>query len=142
MIPSRVVCIIDSLRPLSTAPCPCKICGGPATPWSRRFHESCEEVHGVRLSLSGVPIYYRRCADCKFLFTDAFDDWNTEQFKTYLLITMNTNSSIPTIRSRGRERTPNMWQAYGEQLKEKRASSILAAATICFAGYCVTRAFR
>jgi hypothetical protein len=85
VIPSRIVCMIENLKPLSTAPCPCKICGGPAAPYGVvDFHKSCEEARGVRLSLSGVPIYYRRCADCKFLFTDAFDDWSTEQFKTYL----------------------------------------------------------
>jgi hypothetical protein len=73
------------LKPLSIAACPCKICGGPAALYGVvDFHKSCEEARGVRFSLSGVPIYYRRCANCKFLFTDAFDDWNTEQFKTYI----------------------------------------------------------
>jgi SAM-dependent methyltransferase len=28
-----------------------------------------------------VPIYYYRCSDCKFVFTEAFDNWSTEQFK-------------------------------------------------------------
>jgi 2-polyprenyl-6-hydroxyphenyl methylase/3-demethylubiquinone-9 3-methyltransferase len=45
------------------------------------FHKSCAEARGVRLPLSGVPIYYRRCATCGFLFTDAFDCWNDDQFK-------------------------------------------------------------
>jgi hypothetical protein len=73
------------LKPASTAVCPCKICGGPAALYGVvDFHKSCNEMRGVRFSLSGVPIYYRRCADCKFLFTDAFDDWNDEQFKTYI----------------------------------------------------------
>jgi hypothetical protein len=31
-----------------------------------------------------VPVYYRRCAECKFLFTDAFDDWSIEEFKTHI----------------------------------------------------------
>ncbi len=31
-----------------------------------------------------VPIYYRRCAKCGFLFTDAFDDWSGEQFKQHI----------------------------------------------------------
>jgi 2-polyprenyl-6-hydroxyphenyl methylase/3-demethylubiquinone-9 3-methyltransferase len=39
---------------------------------------------GKRLALSGVPIYYRRCTGCGFLFTDAFDDWDAEQFKLYI----------------------------------------------------------
>jgi SAM-dependent methyltransferase len=31
-----------------------------------------------------VPIYYRRCDRCHLLFTDAFDDWTVEQFKTHV----------------------------------------------------------
>jgi hypothetical protein len=77
--------IIDSLKPVSDAAIPCKICGGPAALRGVvDFHKSCEEVRGVRLPLSGVAIYYRRCAACEFLFTDAFDDWSDEQFKKYI----------------------------------------------------------
>jgi hypothetical protein len=77
--------MIDSLKPASVTPQPCKVCAGPAALWGVvDFHKSCEEARGIRFSLSGVPIYYRRCANCKFLFTDAFDDWNTEQFKTHI----------------------------------------------------------
>ena len=77
--------MIDSLRPVSTAACPCKICGSAAALYGVvDFNKSCEEPRGVRFALSGVPIYYRRCADCKFLFTDAFDDWSADQFKAYI----------------------------------------------------------
>jgi hypothetical protein len=75
----------NHLKPASTAACPCKICGGPAALYGVvDFHKSCNEMRGVRFSMSGVPIYYRRCANCEFLFTDAFDDWSDEQFKTYI----------------------------------------------------------
>jgi methyltransferase family protein len=77
--------MLEGLRPVSTATCPCKICGAPAALYGVvDFHKTCEEARGVRFDLSGVPIYYRRCSDCKFLFTDAFDDWTTEQFKTFI----------------------------------------------------------
>ena len=77
--------MIASLRPVSPAPVPCKICGGAAALYGVvDFNKSCEELRGKRLALSGVPIYYRRCANCKFLFTDAFDDWSTEQFKEHI----------------------------------------------------------
>ncbi len=77
--------VIDDIRPLSPAAAPCKICGGQAPLYGVvDFHKSCEEARGVRLLLSGVPIYYRRCVDCKFLFTDAFDEWTTEHFKTHI----------------------------------------------------------
>jgi SAM-dependent methyltransferase len=78
--------MLEGLRPVSTATCPCKICGGPAALYGVvDFHKSCAEGHHTaRFALSGVPIYYRRCASCKFLFTDAFDDWSIEHFKTYI----------------------------------------------------------
>lgn len=77
--------MIDSLKPVSAAASPCKICGDPAALYGVvDFHKTCEEDRGIRFALSGVPIYYRRCASCKFLFTDAFDDWSTEQFKIYI----------------------------------------------------------
>jgi SAM-dependent methyltransferase len=77
--------MIDSLRPFSATPAPCKICGGVAAPYGVvDFHKSCAEANGVRLPLSGVPIYYRRCIACDFLFTDAFDDWSHDQFKAHI----------------------------------------------------------
>ena len=78
--------MIDQLNPVSTHIRPCKICGGAAPLYGVvDFHKSClEKEGGVGLSLAGVPIYYRRCANCKFLFTDAFDNWNNEQFKKYV----------------------------------------------------------
>jgi SAM-dependent methyltransferase len=77
--------MIDSLKPVTANPLSCKICGGPAALYGVvDFHKSCEELSGLRLPLSGVPIYYRRCATCKFLFTDAFDEWSIEQFRAYV----------------------------------------------------------
>jgi SAM-dependent methyltransferase len=77
--------MLDGLRPVSTADCACKICGNPASLYGVvDFHKSCEEARGVHFSLSGIPIYYRRCNNCNFLFTDAFDDWTNEQFKVHI----------------------------------------------------------
>jgi len=77
--------MLDGLRPISTAPCPCKICGSAAPLFGVvDFHQSCVGIRGVQFRLSGVPIYYRRCGNCSFLFTDAFDDWTVEQFKTHI----------------------------------------------------------
>jgi len=76
---------LPPLKPVSTAPVPCKICGGAADLYGVvDFHKCCEEARGVRLQLSGVPIYYRRCATCGFLFTDAFDAWDNDQFKAHI----------------------------------------------------------
>jgi hypothetical protein len=77
--------MIDNLKPVSAAPVLCKICGGASTLFGVvDFHKSCEEPSGLRLSLSGIPVYYRRCANCKFVFTDAFDNWSAEEFKTHI----------------------------------------------------------
>lgn len=77
--------MIDRLRPVSSADCACKICGSPARLYGVvDFHKSCEEVRGVQLPLSGIPVYYRRCTACKFLFTDSFDDWTIDQFKAHI----------------------------------------------------------
>jgi len=74
-----------ALKPVSSAPLACKICDTPAGLYGVvDFHKSCEELRGFHLPLSGVPIYYRRCAACGFLFTDAFDDWGENQFKTHI----------------------------------------------------------
>jgi hypothetical protein len=74
--------MIDGLKPVTASRLPCKICGGQAELYGVvDFHKSCEEVRGIRFTLSGVPIYYYRCSDCKFVFTEAFDNWSTEQFK-------------------------------------------------------------
>ncbi len=73
------------LRPASQGPVPCKICAEPSHLYGVvDLNRPCEIPGGVRPPLSGVPIYYRRCAACGFLFTDAFDDWSQDQFKTHI----------------------------------------------------------
>ncbi len=73
------------LRPATPTASSCKICTGPSELYGVvDMHRPCEIPGGVRPALSGVPVYYRRCAACGFLFTDAFDDWSEEQFKTHI----------------------------------------------------------
>jgi hypothetical protein len=77
--------LMHSLKPNSSDVCGCKICGGKALLYGVvDFHRACAIPNGIRLPLSGVPIYYRRCQDCGFLYTDAFDDWDATQFKTHI----------------------------------------------------------
>jgi SAM-dependent methyltransferase len=72
--------MLPALKPVSAAPTPCKICGGAAPLYGVvDFHKGYD-----RLPLAGIPIYYRRCTACDFLFTDAFDDWSEEEFKTHI----------------------------------------------------------
>ena len=73
------------LRQPTTVPIACKICDGASALYGVvDMHRPCEIPNGVRPALSGVPVYYRRCAHCGFLFTDAFDDWDHDQFKTHI----------------------------------------------------------
>ena len=74
-----------SLTPVSAAPVPCKICGEAAPIYGTvDFNRNCEIAGGVKLPSSGTPVRYRRCPACGFLFTDAFDRWSQEQFKTHI----------------------------------------------------------
>jgi tetratricopeptide (TPR) repeat protein len=73
------------LRPASTAAIPCKICGAAAPLYDAvDFHRSCKMAGRKQLPLSALPVYYRRCEACGFLFTDAFDDWSEAEFKTHI----------------------------------------------------------
>jgi 2-polyprenyl-6-hydroxyphenyl methylase/3-demethylubiquinone-9 3-methyltransferase len=48
------------------------------------FNRSCEESRGRYLPLAGIPIYYRRCGSCGFLFSDSFDDWTDDDFQRHI----------------------------------------------------------
>ncbi len=66
-------------------PVACKICGAPSPLFGVvDFHKSCIEAQGKRLALSGRPIYYRRCTQCAFTFTTAFDAWDWEAFRAQI----------------------------------------------------------
>jgi 2-polyprenyl-6-hydroxyphenyl methylase/3-demethylubiquinone-9 3-methyltransferase len=74
-----------SLTPVSAALVPCKICGEPAPLYGTvDFNRNCEIEGGVKLPPSGTPVRYRRCNACGFLFTDAFDRWSRDDFKTHI----------------------------------------------------------
>lgn len=64
---------------------PCKICGQPAALCGVvDFNRPCQIDGGAKLPLVGVPVYYRRCGGCGFLFTDAFDDWGHAEFRQHI----------------------------------------------------------
>ena len=64
---------------------PCKICGAAADVFGVvDFHKSCLESQGLKLNASGIPVYYRRCRACHFVFTDMFDEWKHEDFQRHI----------------------------------------------------------
>jgi hypothetical protein len=73
------------LRPASGEQLACKICRGPSVLYGVvDLNRSCRVQGAPQLPLSGIPVYYRRCQACGFLFTDAFDDWGFGEFKTHV----------------------------------------------------------
>ena len=73
------------LRPVLPEPIPCKICGAPAPPYGTvDFNKSCDEPRAEKLPPLGIPVTFRRCAGCGFLFTECFDDWTDQQFKEFI----------------------------------------------------------
>jgi 2-polyprenyl-6-hydroxyphenyl methylase/3-demethylubiquinone-9 3-methyltransferase len=60
----------------------CKCCGSEVVFFgSVDFVKNCEEVRGVFLKPSGQQVPYFRCLNCRFLFTDLFDDWAIERYR-------------------------------------------------------------
>lgn len=70
---------------ISTEPIPCKICQAPARPFGvADLNRSCADRPLPTLPITGVPIYYHRCAACGFVFTTAFDDWSDDDFARHV----------------------------------------------------------
>jgi 2-polyprenyl-6-hydroxyphenyl methylase/3-demethylubiquinone-9 3-methyltransferase len=64
---------------------PCKCCGTTAFLCGVvDFNKNCEIHRRQVLGISGVPIYYYRCAACRFVFTTAFDDFTKDDFLRYV----------------------------------------------------------
>jgi 2-polyprenyl-6-hydroxyphenyl methylase/3-demethylubiquinone-9 3-methyltransferase len=113
--------MIEGLKPVTASRLPCKICGGQAELYGVvDFHKSCEEARGVRFTLSGVPIYYYNCSNCKFVFTEAFDDWSAEQFKAniyneqYKLVDPDYETKRPRVNA---EFVAQLWGAIKAQTR-------------------------
>jgi 2-polyprenyl-6-hydroxyphenyl methylase/3-demethylubiquinone-9 3-methyltransferase len=86
------------------APIKCPICDADALLCGVvDFHKSCLEEKGKRLPCLGIPIYYRWCGNCRFLFCDSFKDWGPADFarhiynSDYLLVDPDFTHRRPTI---------------------------------------------
>jgi hypothetical protein len=63
----------------------CKICDGTASLFGVvDFNKNCGEAQGTYLELTGVPVYYHRCQQCGFVFTEGMDDWTFDDFRTHI----------------------------------------------------------
>ncbi|WP_419805473.1 class I SAM-dependent methyltransferase [Terriglobus sp.] len=76
---------IEKLRGARLSPsAPCKICGGKASPFDVvDFSKSCSKDQYV-LGFAGIPVIYRMCTECNFIFTDFGDSFTGQEWQTYV----------------------------------------------------------
>ncbi len=64
---------------------PCKVCGGSAPFFDVvDFNKVAGETNYYAFGPSGVHVNYHRCGECGFLFTNFFDDWQTNDFRRFI----------------------------------------------------------
>ncbi|HEY2586993.1 MAG TPA: class I SAM-dependent methyltransferase [Tepidisphaeraceae bacterium] len=80
----------------------CKCCDGAAPLYGVvDLNKNCEIVRRQVLPCCGIPVYYYRCPDCKFIFTTAFDRFTQADFARviynddYLLVDPDYVSARP-----------------------------------------------
>jgi len=62
----------------------CKICGGTAQPFDLvDFNKTCDKTL-YPSGLRGIPVLYQKCGDCGFIFTDFFDDFSADEWRTHV----------------------------------------------------------
>lgn len=76
--------MIPSVKiPLMQPHTDCKVCDGKALLYGVvDFTKNSNS--NVSVQLSGIPIYYYQCEECKFLFTRAFDEWDMQTFSEHI----------------------------------------------------------
>jgi 2-polyprenyl-3-methyl-5-hydroxy-6-metoxy-1,4-benzoquinol methylase len=76
--------LAESLSPVRPVTA-CKICGEAAPLHGVvDFNKTCEANRGKFFPLLGVPVWYHRCVNCQFLFTEQFDHWTTDMFRQHI----------------------------------------------------------
>jgi 2-polyprenyl-6-hydroxyphenyl methylase/3-demethylubiquinone-9 3-methyltransferase len=63
---------------------PCKICRGASALFDVVDFAKCCDPAPYPAGLEGVPVYYRRCNECGFIFTEFFDDFAPQQWSAHL----------------------------------------------------------
>lgn len=63
----------------------CKVCSGIAPAFDVvDFQKICSTDQPYMFGQAGIPVYYYRCMDCEFLFTDFVDDWTAADFSRFI----------------------------------------------------------
>ncbi len=76
---------VEKLRVTQSHPViSCKICSGVSVPYDVvDFNKSCASPD-YPVAMSMVPVIYRLCQACGFIFTDFFDEFSGDQWKRYV----------------------------------------------------------
>lgn len=104
-------------------PCtvPCKICGEETKRFDvLDFNKSCDDKL-YPAGLAGIPVYYRICAGCQFIFTDFFDAFSGDQWRRLLY-----NDDYAKVDPEYREARPRRNAAEIEALLIGRRRNIIA----------------
>ena len=63
----------------------CKICGELARLHGVvDFNKTCEANRDRFFPLAGIPVWYHRCTNCQFLFSEQFDRWTADMFRQHI----------------------------------------------------------
>ena len=64
---------------------PCKVCRAPSPPFDVvDFNKCCSEQDPFAFGFAGIAVTYFRCRRCGLLFTDFFDDWSADDFRSFI----------------------------------------------------------
>ena len=76
---------VEKLRATQTTPSrPCKICRAESIPYDVvDFNKSCASPD-YPPAMSMIPVIYRKCQECGFIYTDFFDDFSADQWTRYV----------------------------------------------------------
>lgn len=62
----------------------CKICSSESKLYDVVDFSVSREKHAKPHHLAGIPVYFYKCSDCDFVFTDFCDDFSPEQWTNYI----------------------------------------------------------
>ncbi len=86
---------------------PCPLCSAASDSLGAvDFHKSCLEERGLRLSPSGLDMYYRRCTRCGLVFCETSLAWSADDYKNaiynadYIKVDPDYPESRPTASAR------------------------------------------
>ncbi len=71
---------VTYLAPISR----CKVCGGDAHPFDIVDLYKCCNPSLYPFGLSGIPVMYKLCQQCRFIFTDFFDQFTSDQWQAHI----------------------------------------------------------